>query len=99
MTRAWMPLGAAVLGWAALAPAQPAATMRYIHNAPESATDTRYEYQWKVLGTALEKTRPEFGPYEFSAAESMTEQRQRFELTNATGRLTVMYLGTTAEME
>ncbi len=73
--------------------------MRYIHNAPESPGDTRYDYEWKVLETALEKTRHEYGAYELSAAPSMTEPRQRFELANATGALTVMYLGTTPEME
>lgn len=97
--RGWMALGVAALGWSMLAPAQPAAPMRYVHNAPESAADRRYDYQWKILETALEETRAEDGPYELRAAESMTEPRQRFELANATGRLTVMYLGTTEEME
>jgi hypothetical protein len=74
-------------------------TMRYLYNAPESVSDKRYLYHWKILETALEKTQPKFGLYEMKASESMTEKRQRFELKNATGKLTVMYLGTTLEME
>lgn len=86
--------------WTALMPAAAApAPMRYLHNAPESLQDTRYLYHWKILETALEKTRAAYGPYVLEAAESMSEQRQRFELEKATGRLTVMYLGTTQAME
>jgi hypothetical protein len=92
-----MPVLAA---WTALMPAATAqAPMRYLHNAPESPGDTRYRYHWKILETALEKTRAAYGPYVLEAAESMPEQRQRFELEKATGRLTVMYLGTTQAME
>ncbi|MEO6002066.1 MAG: hypothetical protein ABIS43_02875 [Opitutus sp.] len=75
------------------------AVMRYIHNAPESALDRRYEYHWKILETALEKTREKYGPYSLETAGLMTEKRQTFELENATGALTVMYLGTTPAME
>src|SRR4051812_48028225 len=80
------------------AQAQPG-VMRYVHNAPESALDTRYLYHWKILETALERTTPKYGPYAIESAAFMTEQRQRFELTRATGKLTVMYLGTTQQME
>src|SRR5689334_13819202 len=73
--------------------------MRYIHNAPESEFDTRYRYHWKILETALEKTRAAWGPYELGTAPLMTEQRQRVELQQSSGRLTVMYLGTTPDME
>src|SRR5438045_2477616 len=80
-------------------PPAPPGVMRYVHNAPESALDTRYRYHWKILETALEKTTPRYGPYVLESASSMTEQRQRFELARATGKLTVMYLGTTQQME
>ena len=73
--------------------------MRYLYNAPESQLDKRYLYHWAILQAALEKTVPKHGPYVMKAAELMTEKRQRFELKNATGKLTVMYLGTTPEME
>ena len=73
--------------------------MTYIHHPPESARDVRYLYQWEVLRTALEKTLATWGPYRLVAGEVMTERRQAYELRNATGNLTVMYLGTTPEFE
>ena len=73
--------------------------MTYIHHPPESARDVRYLYQWEVLRTALEKTLATWGPYRLVAGDVMTERRQAYELRNATGKLTVMYLGTTPEFE
>ncbi|HXT71288.1 MAG TPA: hypothetical protein VN700_16130 [Vicinamibacterales bacterium] len=75
------------------------AVMRYVHNGPESPLDRRYTYQWAILAAALERTRAAYGPYSIDTAEFMTETRQRFELARASGRLSVMYLGTTPEME
>ena len=76
-----------------------AGEMTYIFNAPESALDKRYLYHWEVLRTALEDTVASFGPYRMVSAGFMTEQRQTFELEHATGKLTVMYLSTTPELE
>lgn len=73
--------------------------MRYIYHPPESPLDVRYLYHWEILRTALEKTKAKWGPYEMVASERMTEQRQAFELKNATGKLTVMYLSTTPDFE
>ena len=73
--------------------------MTYVHHPPESPRDVRYLYQWQVLRTALEKTRRKWGPYRMVTSEVMTERRQAYELRNATGKLTVMYLGTTPEFE
>ena len=73
--------------------------MRYVFNAPESALDARYTYQREILVTALERTVPAYGRYELLTAPFMTEQRQTYELRHATGVLTVMYLGTTYELE
>ena len=73
--------------------------MRYIYDAPESATDQRYLYQWTILKTALDKTVPQHGPFALQPSEPMTEKRQKSELMDATGKLTVMYLGTTPDME
>ena len=73
--------------------------MTYIHHAPESSLDVRYDYHWEILRTALELTTPKWGPYRMIAAEPMTERRQAYELRNATGKLTVMYLSTTPEFE
>ena len=39
------------------------------------------------------------GPLSDGAAEAMTERRQAYELRNASGKLTVMYLGTTPDFE
>lgn len=73
--------------------------MRYLYNAPESSLDTRYVYHWRILKTALEKTEAQFGPFALVPAGFMTEKRQASELRDNTGKLTVMYLGTTPEME
>jgi hypothetical protein len=73
--------------------------MRYIHHPPESALDKRYEYHWEILHTALERTRDKYGPYVMEQSVSMPEKRQAAELKNATGKLTVMYLGTNPDFE
>jgi ABC-type amino acid transport substrate-binding protein len=73
--------------------------MTYIYNAPESQSDKRYEYHWEILRTALEKTTEKYGPYRMTPSGSMTEKRQAHELKAATGKLTVMYLGTNPEFE
>jgi ABC-type amino acid transport substrate-binding protein len=75
------------------------APMEYIYHPPESANDVRYIYHWEILRTALERTKDKWGPYRMVASEFMTERRQAFELKNATGKLTVMYLSTTPDFE
>lgn len=75
------------------------APMKYIYHPPESALDVRYMYHWEILRTALDKTTEKWGPYRMVPSEFMTERRQAFELKNATGKLTVMYLSTTPEFE
>jgi ABC-type amino acid transport substrate-binding protein len=80
-------------------PTAPAETMIYIVHPPESPIDVRYDYHWEILKTALETTIPQWGPYRIERSEFMTERRQAFELKNATGKLTVMYLSTTPELE
>jgi ABC-type amino acid transport substrate-binding protein len=74
-------------------------TMTYVYHPPESSLDVRYLYHWEILRTALEKTTPKWGPYRMIPSEFMTEQRQAFEMKNATGKLTVMYLSTTPDFE
>jgi hypothetical protein len=94
---AWIAAGLLTLG---LSPAVfAAAEMRYIYHAPESVLDVRYEYQWEILRTALEKTRKTWGDYEMVRSELMSERRQAFELENATGKLTVMYVSPTPDFE
>ena len=77
----------------------PPPPMTYVYHAPESDLDDRYLYQWEILRTALEHTKEKWGPYRMMPSQRMTERRQAFELRQATGRLTVMYLGTTPEFE
>ena len=73
--------------------------MSYIYHPPESSLDKRYLYHWEILRTALEKTQQKYGPFRMEPSELMTEKRQAFELKNATGKLTVMYLSTTPDFE
>ena len=75
------------------------ATMRYVHPPPESALDHRYDFEWKILETALERTRDRYGAYEIAQSAFMTERRQVRELASAGKRLTLLFLGTTAAME
>ena len=81
------------------AAASRAQVMTYIYHAPESSLDVRYSYHWEILRTALERTTPKWGPYRMVRSGVMTERRQTFELKNATGKLTVMYLSTTPDFE
>jgi ABC-type amino acid transport substrate-binding protein len=87
------------LGISLLGKADEPSTMIYIYNAPESSIDVRYDYQWEILRTALEKTKIKYGPYLMKKSKFMTEKRQAYELMNATGELSVMYLGTKPEFE
>jgi ABC-type amino acid transport substrate-binding protein len=76
-----------------------AGVMTYIYHPPESPLDVRYQYHWEILRTALEKTKKKYGAYRMVPSEFMTERRQAFELKNATGKLTVMYLSTIPDYE
>ncbi len=81
------------------AAASRAQVMTYVYHAPESSLDVRYLYHWEILRTALERTTPKWGAYRMVPSGFMTERRQAFELKNATGKLTVMYLSTTPDFE
>ncbi|HJV89206.1 MAG TPA: hypothetical protein VJ623_02785 [Holophagaceae bacterium] len=73
--------------------------MRYIHPAPESPLDVRYQYQWEILRTALERTRRTWGPFTLEPGPLMSEKRQVVALRSGSGPLTVIYLDTTPELE
>lgn len=92
-----LPVALLILSYAASCRAENA--MVYIYNAPESPLDRRYNYHWEILKTALDKTTDKYGPYRMEASGFMTEKRQAHELKNATGKLTVMYLGTIPDFE
>src|SRR5229473_3622613 len=79
--------------------AESRSVMTYVYHAPESSLDVRYLYHWEILRTALERTTPKWGAYRMVPSGFMTERRQAFELKNATGKLTVMYLSTTPDFE
>jgi len=90
---------AASLSAQATAPAPAPGVMTYVYNAPESPLDRRYDYHWEILRQALERTRPKWGPYALVPSAPMSEKRQTSELSAATGRISVMYLGTTPSLE
>jgi hypothetical protein len=92
-------ISAVVLALCAACTSFPDGVMSYIYNSPESVRDIRYAYHWEILRTALERTTGTYGPFSLTPARPMTESRQTFELKNATGNITVMYLGATAELE
>ncbi len=73
--------------------------MHYIHNGPESASDRRYDFHWEVLRQPLELTRATDGPFELTPSVFMSEARQQTELIKASGKITVMFLGTSEELE
>jgi hypothetical protein len=76
------------------------APMHYVYHPGESPLDRRYDYQWEILRTALERTVDKYGPFRMErAATRMTETRQAIEMRNPTGKLTVMYRSTTPEFE
>ena len=89
----------AMISWVGPTPAEESGVMTYVYNAPESELDQRYTYHWEILRTALDKTIEKYGPYVMKASERMSEQRQSFELKEASGKLGVMYLSTTPDLE
>lgn len=80
-------------------PAYPADVMTYIYNAPESTQDRRYDFQWEILRTALERTKEKYGEFHLKPSRRYNERRQTRELIVGTGELTVMHLGTTQKLE
>lgn len=88
-----------IVAVAAHAAQTPRSAMTYVYHPPESSLDVRYLYHWEILRTALEKTAPKWGEYRMIPSARMSERRQAFEMKNATGKLTVMYLSTTPELE
>ena len=98
LRKSWLPFVVILLAVTPISTGA-AEVMTYRYHPPESSLDVRYLYHWEILKTALEKTRKKYGPYRMVPSEFMTEKRQAYELMNATGKLTVMYLSTTPEFE
>ncbi|WP_229218664.1 substrate-binding periplasmic protein [Rugamonas brunnea] len=62
--------------------------------------DSRYEYDWAVLRMALDKSRPQFGPYALhQATTSMSPARITQELLMPTGHINVLVRATAPELE
>jgi hypothetical protein len=84
---------------AAAAPGLAAEPMRYVHPPPESPLDHRYDFEWKILATALQRTHASYGDYSIAASGFMTERRQVYELAHGSGALTMLFLGTSPQLE
>ncbi len=100
--RRWVESFAAALflalsGWYSGSQAYAATPMSYIYNAPETASDTRYQYHIEILRAALETTRGGYGDFEFKPSVPMSEERQVSELKNGTGTITVLVRGFTED--
>jgi hypothetical protein len=62
--------------------------------------DSRYEYDWAVLRTAMEKTVPRFGPFEVNqSTHAMSSQRIAQELLMSGGRINIIARATSPELE
>jgi hypothetical protein len=62
--------------------------------------DSRYDYDWAVLRTAMKKTVPRFGPFEMQQSTSvMSWQRMSHELLLPGGGINVLARATSRELE
>ena len=77
-----------------------AASLQVIHPGPESANDTRSQYDWIVLRAALEKTRGSVADFDLvERSEFLNSARQLYELSNPSGRVNILAKVTTIELE
>jgi len=76
-----------------------AAPWHFVHNAPETADDRRYDYHWRVLRAALEVTRGEYGDYRLEPGEPMSEKLQVVEMQRPQGGLNTLVLDATQALE
>jgi hypothetical protein len=85
--------------WAAFAADARCDTL-LIHPRAESASDSRYQYDWAVLRMAMDKTQASFGPYEIrEAAEKMVPSRVEYEMQSTDGRLNIFVRSTSIDLE
>lgn len=101
VTRRRCLAGAIAAGTCALIKAAPAANpVKVIYPLHLGAYDARYEYDWLVLRTALEKTAASHGPFEMTQfSEAMSPQRVALELARPHGRINVMARAVSPEFE
>jgi hypothetical protein len=70
------------------------AEMVYVYSGLESAADTRNDFRWNILRTALERTKDGYGAYVLRAGVPMSVKRQISELEANSGSITVAILDT-----
>ncbi|MQA20507.1 ABC transporter substrate-binding protein [Rugamonas rivuli] len=62
--------------------------------------DSRYDYDWAVLRTALEKTTPQYGVFEqHQSTVAMSPPRVVQEMSSPSGRINIFVRATTPELE
>lgn len=90
-----------ILSWALGGFCQAASTTTVItYPRPESATDSRYEFDWVILRTALEKSQAKYGPFELRPNESfMPPARVIYDMEDIRGSLDVFVRATSNELE
>ncbi|MDC8760919.1 hypothetical protein [Janthinobacterium fluminis] len=77
-----------------------AATTTVIYPQAGSTLDSRYEYDWEVLRTALQKTQARFGPFTLrQASGNMSPARVSEELLAPNGRVNVLVRATSNQLE
>ena len=82
------------------ADAAPASPQSVVYPRHIDAVDERYDYDWLILRTALDKSAAAFGPFEMKQLdETMSPQRVRSELGLAHGRINVFACATARELE
>jgi len=72
---------------------------RFVHNAPETPDDRRYDYHWRVLRAALEVTRGQYGDYRLEPGQPMSEKLQVVEMHRPHGSLNTLVLDATPALE
>jgi ABC-type amino acid transport substrate-binding protein len=98
----WMRLaalwlfGACTVGVAVAA----GAPMRLVHRGPESAADSRRQYDWVLLREVLERTRAQAGAFELITSDSpMNSARALAELLNSKGKINILARVTSNALE
>ena len=93
---------AAMLAWSgmtAMAAAQ-AQAANVVYPQSDAVLDSRYQYDWAVLRTALQKTERRFGRFAMRAsADSMAPARITEELLMPAGRINLLVRATSRELE
>ncbi len=74
MGRNFLFAGACMLAACIWASNAKAATAMVVYPQPESSTDSRYQYDWVVLRTALEKSSASFGSFDLKPSEQRMPQ-------------------------